>query len=132
MLSKDGGVCTIHFESVVENTKTCMLTLRRLLRSRPELNSGTAHIFWHMMDERMYFWCHRGIMCSHGSHQRFLECAFIIFCFWIYDLTENTNHNTMKASRHSTSGGSVGGTTSFRKALLESSFDHCRPSNDFP
>ncbi len=28
-----------------------MLTLRRLLRSRSELNSGTAHIFWYMMDE---------------------------------------------------------------------------------
>ncbi len=51
MFSKDGVVWTIHFESVVENIKKCMLTLRRLLRSRPELNSGTAHIFWYIMDE---------------------------------------------------------------------------------
>ncbi len=35
-------------------------------------------------------------------------------------------------SRHSTSGGSDGGATSFREALQESSFEHCRPSNDFP
>ncbi len=96
MFSKDGGVRKIHFESVVENIKKCMLTLRRLLRSRPVLNSGTAHIFWYMMDEHMYFWCHSGIMCSHGSHERFLKCAYIIFGFWIYDLTENANHNTME------------------------------------
>ncbi len=28
MFSKDGGVCTMHFESVVENIKKWMLTLR--------------------------------------------------------------------------------------------------------
>ncbi len=44
----------------------------------------------------MYFWCHPGILCSHGFHKRFLECAYIAFGFWIYDLTENTNYNTMK------------------------------------
>ncbi len=88
MFSKDGGVCTINFESVLESIEICMLTLRCLLRSRSELNSGTAHILWYMMDEHMYFWCHRGIMCSHGSHERFLKCACIIFGFWIYDLTE--------------------------------------------
>ncbi len=96
MFSKDGRICTIHFESVVENVKKCMPTLRLLLRSRPEMNSGTAHIFWYMMDEHMYLWCHPGITCSHGSHERFLKCACIIFGFWIYDLTENANHSTMK------------------------------------
>ncbi len=55
MFSEDGGVCTIHFESVVENIKKCMPTLRRLLRSRLELNSGSVHIFWYMMVEHMYF-----------------------------------------------------------------------------
>ncbi len=73
-----------------------MLTLRRLLRSRSELNSGTAHILWYMMDEQMYFWCHPGIMCSHGSYERFLKCAYIIFGFGIYDLTAKANHNRMK------------------------------------
>ncbi len=96
MFSKGGRVCTIHFESVLENIEKRMLTLRRLLRSRSELNSGTAHIFWNMMDVHMYFWCHPGIMCLHGSHERFLKCAYIIFGFWIYDLTEKANHNTMK------------------------------------
>ncbi len=96
MFSKDVGVCTINFESVVEHIKKCMLTLQRLFRSRPELNSGTAHVFWYMMDEHMYFWCHPGIMCSHGSHERFLKCAYINFGFWIYDLTENANHNRTK------------------------------------
>ncbi len=38
-----------------------MLTLRRLLRSRPELNSGTVHISWYVMDEHMYFCCHPGL-----------------------------------------------------------------------
>ncbi len=85
MLSKDWRVCTIHFESVAENIKKSMPTLRCLLRSRPELNSGTVHIFWYMMDEHMHFWCHPGIMCSHGSEERCLECAYIIFGFWIYD-----------------------------------------------
>ncbi len=55
-----------------------MLPLQRLLRSRPKWSCGTAHIFWYMMDEHMY-------LC--------LECAYIIFGFWIYDLTENTNYN---------------------------------------
>ncbi len=59
-------------------------------------NSGTAHIFWYMVDEHMYFWCHPGIMCSHAYHERFLKCAYIIFGCWIYDLTETANHNTMK------------------------------------
>ncbi len=95
MFSKDGGVRTIHFESVVENIKKSMLALQRLLRSRPKWSYGTAHIFLYMLDEGMYFWCHPGILCSHGSHERFLECASIIFGFWIYDLTENTNYNTM-------------------------------------
>ncbi len=70
-----------------------MLALQRLLRSRPKWSCGTAHIFWYIMGEHMYFWCHPGIMCS---NERFLECAYIIFAFWIYDLTENTNYNTMK------------------------------------
>ncbi len=48
------------------------------------------------MDEHTYFWCHPGILCLHGSHECFLECAYITFGFWIYDLTENTNYNTMK------------------------------------
>ncbi len=73
-----------------------MLTCQRLLRSRSELNSSTAHIFWYMMDEHMHFWCHPRIMRSHGSHELFLKCAYIIFESWIYDLTENANHNTMK------------------------------------
>ncbi len=60
-----------------------MLTRQRLLRSRPELNSGTAHIFWYMMDENMYFWCHPGIMCSHGSHESFHES---LYHFRILDL----------------------------------------------
>ncbi len=95
--SKDGGVCKIHFESVVENIKNIKYAeTRRLLRSRPELNSGTAHIFWHMVDEHIYFWCHPGILCSHGSHERFLECGYITFGFWFSDLTENPNYNTMK------------------------------------
>ncbi len=34
-----------------------MLTCQRLLRSRSELKSGTAHIFWYMMDEHMHFFC---------------------------------------------------------------------------
>ncbi len=96
MFSRDGGVCAIHFESVVENIKKIMLTVRRLLRSRPELNSSTAHIFWYMMDKHMYFWCHPGITCSHCSHERFLKCAHIIFGFWIENLTENANHSTMR------------------------------------
>ncbi len=41
-----------------------MLALQRLLRSRPKWSYGTAHIFWYMMDEHMYFWCHPGILCS--------------------------------------------------------------------
>ncbi len=53
-----------------------MLTCQRLLRSRSELNSGTTHIFWYMMDEHMNFWCHPRIMCSHGSHELFLKCSF--------------------------------------------------------
>ncbi len=81
--SKDGGFRTIHFESVVENIKKSMLSCQRLLRSRSELNSGTAHIFWYMMDDQMHFWSHPRIMCSHGSHERFLKCADIIFEFWI-------------------------------------------------
>ncbi len=81
MFSIDRGFCTIHFESVLENIEKCMLTLRRLLRRRYELNSGTTHIFWYMMDAHMYFWCHPGIMCSHGFHKRFLKCVYIIFGF---------------------------------------------------
>ncbi len=73
-----------------------MLALQRLLRRRPKWSCGTAHIFWYMMDKHKYFWCHPWIMCSHGTHERFLECAYITFGFWIYDLTENTNYNTMK------------------------------------
>ncbi len=73
-----------------------MLNLQRLLRGRSEWNSSTGHIFWYMMDEHMHFWCHPEIMCSHGSHENFLKCAYIIFKFWIYDLTENANHSTIK------------------------------------
>ncbi len=65
-----------------------MLALQRLLRCRPKWSYGTAHISWYIMDEHMYFWCHPGILCSHGSHERFLECAYITFGFRIYDLTE--------------------------------------------
>ncbi len=126
------GVRTIHFESVVENIKKSMLALQRLLRNRSKWSCGTAHIFWYMMDEHVYFGCHPGILCSHGSHERFLECAYITVGFWIYDLTENTNHNTMKRFEAFTLLGSDGGTSSFREALQESSFEHCRPSNDFP
>ncbi len=42
--SKDGGLRTIHFKPVIENVDKCKLTLRRLLRSRPKWNCGTAHI----------------------------------------------------------------------------------------
>ncbi len=35
-------------------------------------------------------------------------------------------------SRHSTSRWTDGGTTCLRKALQEGSFEHCRPSDDFP
>ncbi len=73
-----------------------MLSLQRLLRGMSKWSCGTAHIFWYIMDEHMYFWCRPEILCSHGSHKRFLEYAYIIFGFWIYDLTENTNYNTMK------------------------------------
>ncbi len=59
-----------------------MLTLRRFLRRRLELKSGTAHIFWYMMDEHMHFWCHPWFMCSHGYHELFLKCAYIIFESW--------------------------------------------------
>ncbi len=55
MSSKDGAIRTIHFESVAENVKKSMLKLQSLLRGRFEWNSGTAHIFWHMMDEHMLF-----------------------------------------------------------------------------
>ncbi len=41
-----------------------MLALQRLLRSRPKWSCGTAHIFWYIMDEHMYVWCHPGILCS--------------------------------------------------------------------
>ncbi len=68
-----------------------MLTFQRLLRSRPEWDSGTMQIFWYMMDEHIHFWCHPGNMCSHGSHQLFLKCVYIIFEFWIQDVTENRN-----------------------------------------
>ncbi len=80
---------------MVENIKKCMLTLRRLLRSRPELNSGASHMFWFMMDENMYFSCHPGIMCSHSSDERFLKCAYIIFGFWIYDLNQLQHDETL-------------------------------------
>ncbi len=83
MFSRDGGVCTILVESVVENITKSMLACRRRLRSRPELNSGTARIFWYMMDEPMHFWCHPGFLCLHDSQERFLKCAYIIFEFWI-------------------------------------------------
>ncbi len=96
MFSEDGAVRTIHFESVVENIKKSMLALQRLLRSRPKWSCGTAHIFWYITDEHMYFWCHPGILCSQGPYERFSECAYIIYGFWIYDLTENTNYNMMK------------------------------------
>ncbi len=69
-----------------------MLTFRRLLRSRLELNSGTAHVFRYIMDEHMNFWCHPMIMSSHGSDER----AKTIFEFWIQGWTEKANHNTMK------------------------------------
>ncbi len=73
-----------------------MLALQHLLRSRPKWSCGTAHIFWYMMDEHMYFWCHPEIMCQHGSYERFLKWAHTIFGFWIYYSAENANHNTMK------------------------------------
>ncbi len=92
MFSRNGGVCTINLEFVVENIKKSMRICQRLLRSRSELISGAAHIFWYMMDEHMHFRCHPRIMCSHGSHE--LKCAYIIFESWMYDLTENANHNT--------------------------------------
>ncbi len=81
---------------MVENIKKLMLALQRLLRSRPKWSCGTANILWYIMDEHMYFWCHPGILCSQGSHERFHEYAYIIFDFWIYDLTENTYYNTTK------------------------------------
>ncbi len=73
-----------------------MLTRRHLLRCWPELNFSAAHIFWYMVDENMHYWCHPEIICSHGSHERFLKCAYIIFEFWIQDLTENANHNRLR------------------------------------
>ncbi len=73
-----------------------MLTLRRVLRSRPELNSGSAHIFWYIMDEHMHIWSKPRIMCSYGSHELFLKRNYIIFESWIEDLIESANHNTMK------------------------------------
>ncbi len=73
-----------------------MLNPQLLLRGKSEWNSGTAHIFWYMIDEHMHFWCHPEIMCSHGSHERFLKCVWTIFEFLIQDPTENANHNTIK------------------------------------
>ncbi len=83
MFSKNEGVCTIHFEFVVENIKNSILICQRLFRSRYELNPATAHIFRYMMDKHMHFWCHLRIMCSHGSRELFLKCAYIIFGFLI-------------------------------------------------
>ncbi len=56
-----------------------MLNLQRLLRGRCEWNSGTAHIFWYMMDKHMHLWRYPEIMCSLGSHELFLKYAYIIF-----------------------------------------------------
>ncbi len=60
-----------------------MLTLQRLLRSRPELNSVMAHIFWNMMDEHMHVLCHLVVMCSNGSNKLFIKCFYIILESWI-------------------------------------------------
>ncbi len=94
--SKDEGFRTIHFESVLEHITKSMLTRQRLLRSRPELNSDTARIFWYMMDEHMYFWYHPEIVCSRRSNERFLQFAYISFEFWILDLTDKASHKTIK------------------------------------
>ncbi len=53
---------------MVENIKISMLALQRLLRSMSKWSCGTAHIFWYIMDEHMYFWCHPGILCSVATH----------------------------------------------------------------
>ncbi len=60
-----------------------MLSLQCLLRGRSEWNSGKAHIFWYMMDEQMHFLCHSEIVCSHGSDEGFLKCAYNILECWI-------------------------------------------------
>ncbi len=64
---------------VVENVETCMLTLQRLLRSRPKWNFGTAHIFWYMKDEHTHLWCHPETVCFHGLYELCHEHVYIIF-----------------------------------------------------
>ncbi len=48
-------VCTIRFEPVIETVENSMLTHQRLHRGKLKGNSGTAHIFWYMMDEDVHF-----------------------------------------------------------------------------
>ncbi len=50
-----GGGCTIRFEPVIETVENSMLTHQRLHRGKLKGNSGTAHIFWYMMDEDVHF-----------------------------------------------------------------------------
>ncbi len=41
-----------------------------------------------MMDEHMHFLCYPDIVL-HGFHEPFLEYVYIIFEFWVKDVTEN-------------------------------------------
>ncbi len=51
-----------------------MVTLQRLLRSTPEWNSGTTHVFLHMS-----IWRTHALFVS----SFFLEYVLIIFEFWV-------------------------------------------------
>ncbi len=77
-----------------------MLTRQRLLRSRPELNCGTAHIFWYMLDEHMHFGVILGL-CVRMAPLKVSSNVLILF-----------SNSRSRTSRNSTSG-----ITSFRKAL---------------
>ncbi len=78
--SRNGGVCTINLEFVIENIKKSMLTCQRLLRVKLPydahilVHDGPAHVLLVSSSDWIY---------PHGSDEHFLKCASIIFESWI-------------------------------------------------
>ncbi len=88
------------------------------------VHDGRAHALLVWSWDYVFAWPPWGFhqMCVY--HCRILDLRF--------DRKRQTTTTRWSASRHPSSGWSDDGTTSFRKALQERSFEYCRPSNDFP
>ncbi len=77
-----------------------MLTLQHLLNSRPKWNSGTAQIFWYMMDDHVHFWCHPEIAWLPWTFPRICVYHFQILGLRCYQKRQPRSDEEPRRNQH--------------------------------